>query len=423
MNIALLVNPDDEFVTRLQTVIDAGSVRDSSSLLLVYGALASRAEPDLQIKMVAYLNERLRESTGDDGDLIHLIHALGNSGSAQITDILLDYIDYNVIDVQVAVITAMRKQTNNFRVRAVFLEILRAPNSDVRVIGAIANTLIKGVEASGIGDVQTTLALANALVTSSKLLNNEYISECVSYYLSQLRQHNLRVGRRLRRDAENWMFSGPEYDMIASYEMRREDIANYPTHKAYLWSKQIGVRDFNLQVAAGMFTGAGFMGDHKIFGKAIAKVNAFGESATAMEVEMLSTRTDYGEVHKVVYMTVGGYVLIDFETFSEDDKVPTSYGKDVEYPILEFDWEVFTTVATVNTRITLYAQVDSLFEIEADMDSDQNSYVAEGLLSPSLTVRAEGSSTFDVVRQQNCWFIPTHPYSCTVYRLGFTTKY
>lgn len=399
LNIALLAHPSVEFVTQLQSLIGTNSMKDSSSLLLVYGALASRADPSLQEDMVDYLHVQLQQSADSGTDLIHLINALGNSGSARMIDILLDFIDYEALDIKLAVINAMRKQTDNSRVLATFLEILKVPNPNTRVIGAIVNTLIKGLETSSTNDVQATLAITNALISASKTLNNDYINELVSYYISQLPQHGVRVGRRLRRNINNWVSSGPEYNMIASYEARWEDGINYPIHSAYLWGRKIGVRNFNLQVASGVFTGAGDIdGKHKIFGKTLAKVNAFGESATAMEIELLRNQSFYGSVYKALYMTVGGYVLLNFEAFSDDEASPSSFGRGIEYPILEFNWEIFVGIATVNAHIVIYSHTSSDFDIDANIMYEHNSYAVEGLLTPLLTVRVEGSSTFDVVR-------------------------
>lgn len=401
LNIALLVHPSIEFVTQLESLIAADTVRDSSSLLLVYGALASRADPALQEDMVNYLHIHLQQSADSYTDLINLINAMGNSGSVQIIDILLDYIDHEVVDIQVAVINAMRKQTYNSRVLATFLEILKDPNPNTRVVGAIANTLIKGLETSSVGDVQVTLAITNALISSSKTLNNDYINELVAYYISQLQQRDGRVSRRLRRSLRrsNWMSSGPEYNMIASYEARQNDGVNYPTHSGYLWSKQIGVKNFNLQVASGVFTGAGSNdGKHKIFSKTLAKVNAFGKSETVVEVELLRNQTFYGDVQKELYVTVGGYVLLSFESFTDDEESPPSFGGDTEYPILDFRWKLFVTIATLNAHIAVYSQMKSYINIDADIRNQHNSYRVGGLFFPLLTVRVEGSSTFDVVR-------------------------
>ena len=395
LNIALLTTPDEHFVEQLESLINAQHV---NSLLLVYGALASRAEHVLQTQMVTFLSERLQEPTTNEADLIHLIQSLGNSGSDVMVDTLLNYISHASVAVQVATINAMRKKTNDDRVQAAFLAILNAPHPSVNIIGAIANTLIKGLEESGVGNKQKTFALANALVSSSKSLDNEYIEGLVSYYLEQLHQQDMTAGSRLRRDADNWMTAGNDYDMIASYEDRQEDGTKYPNYRAHLWSKQIGVRDLNLQVAAGMFTGVGVeAGEHKVFGKTVAKVNAFGESTTAMEVEVLRSQSADRDVHKIVYMTVGGFVLLNFEAFSDEEEAPMSYLQDTEYSILTFDWEVFVAVATVNVEISIYAQLFSYFETELIMELGQNGYVANGLLSPTLRIRAEGSSTFDVV--------------------------
>lgn len=402
-NIALLVKPNYQFVTRLQSMIDVGSVRDTNSLLLVYGALASRADFDLQTQMVAYLSGRLQESTPDKDEMIALINALGNSGSSQIIDSLLNIIDDDNIDIQLMVINALRKQTNSARVLATFLDILKSNDPNPKIIGAIINTLISGLETLGVADVEATITIARALVSSSRALENSYIDEILSYYLNQLRELGVNTGRRLRRGANNWMQSGTEYNIIASYEARQEDGVTYPTHSAYLWSQQIGVNNFNLQIAAGMFTGASESGsEQKILGRMVGRVNIFGHLATAVEIEVLRTLSLSDDVvHKVVYVTVGGYMLLHFEAFTDDKTAPATFDSGTEYPLLEFNLQSFVGVATVATQVVVYAQLDSYFEVDAISSGQPNSFYTNGMFSPSITVRIEGSSIFDVVSDKH----------------------
>ena len=399
MNIALKVTPCSEFVMRLQSLIDTNRTRDSNAVLLVYGALASRADFKLQAEMVAYLCKHLQNTTENINDLIALVNALGNTGAEQTIDILLDLIDYNTLEIQLTVISALRKQTNNIHVLTAFLNLLNKTTTSVKVVGAIANTLITGVEMSGVANEQVMFDIAKVMVSSSKALNNTYIYELVSYYLHLLRQYDRTLGRRLRRDIGNWISSGPEYDMIASYEERQDDGIKYPRHNAYLWSKQIGVKNFNMQVASGMFTGANEdASDQKILGRTVAKVNAFGQSATAIEIEALRAQSMHDGVHKVVYVTLGGYVLLNFEASADYEEAPMTYGNGMEYPIIEINWGSFVTVASISTQMIVYAQIDSYFAVDASISNRENSFLSRGLLSPSLIVRLEGSSIFDVVR-------------------------
>ena len=401
MNIALLLNPSNESVAQLQSVIESSTEREFDSLLLVYGALASRASSGLQSQMVTYLNSHLQQSTGNNDDSIAVINALGNSGSGQTINILLHLIDSNSVETQVAVINALRKQAYSVRVLAAFLDVLSKPKPDVRVVGAVVNCLIKGVEESGVVNVPLTFAVANSLMSVSEALKNDYIDKLVSYYFHQLLRYGVKVDRRLRRSAGNWVSSGPEYDMIASYEARQEDGLRYPNHSAYLWSNQIGIRNFNLQVAAGMFTGASSSGGgHKVFGKAVAKVNVFGKAVADVEVEALRTVSSHSGVHKLVYVTVGGYVLLNFEAYSDDERAPATYGRNVEYPVFKINLKSFILVATVTTQLVVYAQVECSFGVDAISANNANTFSTKGLLSPTWTVRMEGSSMLDVVRSQ-----------------------
>ena len=60
---------------------------------------------------------------------------------------------------------------------------------------------------------------------------------------------------RHRRGSE-WNESNSDYDAVASYSSRRSDVLMYPQHKAYLYSKKIGVSKLYALFAAGGFVGA-----------------------------------------------------------------------------------------------------------------------------------------------------------------------
>ena len=192
------------------------------------------------------------------------------------------------------------------------------------------------------------------------------------------------MGVRLRRHTGNWMEAGHEYDIIALQESRQEDAASYPIHKAHLWSKHIGVQDLNLQVAAGIFSGVDpTTNKNKVFRKTIAQVNVFGQSASAMDIEVSRSQSAYDEIQRVVFVAVGGYVVMNSQTFSDEEPIPTLYNRIPN----KFDWELFVSGATVNIQIALYVQISDIFEILADFDPEQTSYTVESVLSPPLTVR------------------------------------
>ena len=60
---------------------------------------------------------------------------------------------------------------------------------------------------------------------------------------------------RHRRDSD-WDAYNSVYNAVASYSSRRSDVLMYPQHKAYLYSKKIGVSKLYALFAAGGFVGA-----------------------------------------------------------------------------------------------------------------------------------------------------------------------
>ena len=397
VNMALLLTPGSEFVARLESLLQTETARDPHSLTLAYGALASRADPGLQNRMVAYLVSRLQSARSTD-DVVVLIHALGNSGSSQTTDILLGLLHSDTADIQMAAINALRKHTIDVRVTNAFLEMLGSENQSVSVVSAIVDVLVKGMESSGATDVQASLAYARALASSARTLNNSHITELVTHYFRQLQQYDQNTHRRLRREVGNWDFAGREYDMIASYEAREEDRARYPRNSGYLWSQQLGVTGFNLQVAAGMFTGASESGkESKILGRVVAKVNAFGKTLTPVEVAVLRSTTSGGGVQKLVYVAVGGQVLLNSKAFNDNMLLPTLFGRGTKLPVMDCKMELFVGVATIYTHMVVYAHLDSSFRVNGVNASNKSSFNTRAFLSPSLTVRMQGSSKFNVV--------------------------
>ena len=68
----------------------------------------------------------------------------------------------------------------------------------------------------------------------------------VGYYLQV---HRYRRG-------SDWDERNSGYVAVASYSSRRSDVLMYPLHKAYLYSKKIGVSKLYALFAAGGFVGA-----------------------------------------------------------------------------------------------------------------------------------------------------------------------
>ena len=63
-----------------------------------------------------------------------------------------------------------------------------------------------------------------------------------------------QTGRHRR--GSDWDQYNPDYDIVASYNSRKNDVQTYPKHKAYIWGKRFGVSKVYAHFGAGGFIGA-----------------------------------------------------------------------------------------------------------------------------------------------------------------------
>ena len=78
--------------------------------------------------------------------------------------------------------------------------------------------------------------------------NGECVSNpCIPCTIPQVHRH---------RRGSDWDEYNSDYNAVASYSSRRSDVLTYPQHRAYLYSKKIGMSKLYAQFAAGGFVGA-----------------------------------------------------------------------------------------------------------------------------------------------------------------------
>ena len=257
----------------------------------------------------------------DTATTVHLIHALGNTGSKQVIDLLFDYFWHSdSVDVKLAAISAMRKLTANPIVQEAFINILKSAPEE-SIVEEITSTLLRGEEylyRTGVY-MEENVALLNALVASClHFTNNTQLHNLVYSYLETVNtpeSHRLKEhleqetsSKRVRR--ANWDASNSVYDLIASHSSRQRDLRIFPTHKAFIWGKRFGTSDINVEMAAGMFAGASARGA-KLFGKAIAKGKLFSLSATIGEAVVLASAKGR-HIKLRLYAMIGGNVLANY---------------------------------------------------------------------------------------------------------------
>ena len=126
VQIATVSNAHVEFVRSLEQLLAKSvgqSEEESFGLLLSFGALASNAQPEVEYEVTSFLlglQETLAPMYATDtAGLVHLILAMGNTGSVNVVNDILSYIK----EIQQASIRALLKFTH--------LEVVRSSLADV----------------------------------------------------------------------------------------------------------------------------------------------------------------------------------------------------------------------------------------------------------------------------------------------------
>ena len=410
--IAFIQNPSPELVSQFEALIDP-DVESIDPQLLAYGALASSATPALQQRIVQFLQSRLVAAEDNLVAVVHLIHALSNTGCNTTVSIFIGYLNHGNVNVQLAAINAMRKHTNNELVRDTFISMLNQPSLTEVQITAIIKTLISGLEhqnLNGLKKADNTLLLTTLVSAAMKIDSLELHQLLVCYALksdtdetnenlnilytsvaeTEMKPEGNETHGRLKRGTSYWKSSNSLYNLVESYWDRVSDYNNYPYHKAYLWAKEFGVSDLNAKIAAGGFIGVSNNGfDFKVFARAKAQGEAFGYTITALDVKLLIEKsgTDW-EIQ--LYAEVKGHVLVSYdETKSLEWTYEWPLYESTKYTILHLEHSVWIHVGWLTFTIDVYAELGVTAEavLSADFISS-----ATAAVIPVATLTAEASA-------------------------------
>ena len=372
-HIAFTNNAHIDFVEKLEHLIRKETV-NTDSLLLAYGALAASTSSRVQQRIVLFLKRRLIQQmeSNDTTNTVHLLHALGNTGSKLIINLLLDYLMRgNSVDIQLAAIGAMRKLTAQESVQEAFVAILES-NPQECFVEAIAETLFTGQEHSHVMGmhINENPRLLNALVVSSlRFSNNTELHRLVHSYLelvNTVESHRLGklleqpVSHRVRRASTNdWDASNSVYNLVSPLSSRQNDVNFYPSHNAYLWGTTFGPSRVNIQVAAGTFGGFRDRRNFKVFAKAAARGNLFSRSATIAEAsaEILYKNDAF---RLKFYVRIIGIVLLnrDHTTTSCCLRQTFPLYRPQQYRIIRFSYGVYVYVTTIRFFAELNARLN-----------------------------------------------------------------
>ena len=411
-HIAFTQNAHVDFVKQLEALLKKNTAKDDG-LILAFGALAGAASSSVQHRVMLFIKRRLIQqmSLNDTSTTVHLLHALGNTGSKSITDLLFDYFSHSTSDeVKLAALGATRMITTHKPVQDAFIVILES-DPEEHFVEEIAKTLLIGEEHNQfLGKrVKQNNDLLNRLVTSSlSFKNNTDLHQLIQHYLEvvntaesqklgQFLEEKTGSGKRVRRATTDWDASSSLYNLVASHSVRRNDVRTYPRHRAYLWGKKIGTSKINVQLAAGVFAG-GSVYRAKAFGRAIARGTAFGKSKTFAEAVAEATHRN-NVVTVRLYAKIGGKVLINYR---KSRSTCLSYSRKLHssrFTIINFKYKIFIYVASITFTVKLDAYLDVSISGKICLGASSCRGLANGriALTPGVRVVPSGSASLSVL--------------------------
>ena len=314
----MAANPQPQFVAKLEKLISP-DVHSSDPLLLAYGAIISRASPNLQERMMLFLTDRLPQAETNSTSLIHHILSLGNSASPNMSQILIDYLKHPEIDVQLTSILAMRFIMNQSLIQKYLQNMLYQLDFTEDHITMIVKALLYGCERAKVTNQVKPYSnnLAETLVVIAAATDNEEMHVALTTYLKTIStEHSLDLlnilssvkNSSFEMDASNttrlrrgttWDENNSVYNLVAPLSVRQNDVRIYQNKLSYIWGKKFGVKDINAEVAAGGFVGVSNAGSYKLFGKAVAKATCYDRSLTFVEFIILRQKSSSSTISKI----------------------------------------------------------------------------------------------------------------------------
>ena len=217
--------------------------------------------------------------------------------------------------------------------------------------------------------------LLDTLVKIAVKLENPNLYELLIRYLTLVgtdrthqhintvrRQHNYgqvvhdQVSDNVRiRRGSDWDEYNTDFDTVASYFQRRNDVTQYPTHKAYIWGKTFGIDKMNMKMGAGTFAGAYWSGltkRLKLYAKATAKAHVLGKTFTIADLEY-SDHTSGNTLYHKVYVKLGPSVHTNINAQYDLScrSWKTNLWSSREFTVFYFEYIMFIYIGTINFNI------------------------------------------------------------------------
>ena len=410
--ISTVQNAHMEFVAALQQfLLTLENSIEKDSLLLSLGALSSKAHPDVQLAITTFMVQQINSVNDNDiSEIVHILLAMGNTGSTHVVSTIIDYVDHPSKEIQKAALESLVKFTYLEEVQSSLHELL-ASGPDEEILNIVTKTLIEGqLYAEGMDidmSVESSYPMLSTLVTAVLSTNDTELISRVAGFVRKVGSgqalsllHQLRT--RLRRGTD-WDARNSNYNCVASQSSRASDVSNYPKHKAYIYGKKLGNNDVNMKVGCGMFLGiSNDCNNMKAFARACAQANFFSESRNLAEIE-LSAQKSGSTISGRGYARIGTNTLLNYQR-SVDTRYCFTYERSLyerRQRLFRFSYSIWIYAGYVEASISLYLSLTADFDASmcASLNVNELLSATTGIV-PRLSLTLEGSASYTFVVSQ-----------------------
>ena len=407
--ISSVQNAHVEFVNALQHYLTATEdMTERDALLLAFGVLASTAQDNVEVVITDFLLQQLTSvDDNDTSNLIHLVLAMGNTGSKYVVDTILTYLHHSSKDVRSASIGALLKFTHLEEVQD-SLEAVLELYPDEETVSIVTQTLIKGYTYSEMMEIEVEVksshSILHTLIAAVLNTNDTELMKQVVIYVRKVGGEGASVllgqlHARLRRGTD-WDEHNSDYDCVASQSSRAADVSSYPRHRAYIYGNRIGANEINMQVGMGAFIGiSNDCNNMKVFVRACARANVFDESRDLAEIEFKVEKLA-ASISGRAYTQFGGNTLLNYQRsvsasycFTYDHNLFRYRGR-----LFKFSYYIFVYVGYIEVSISLYLGLS--IDLDAEMCASANLnelLTATTGIVPRVTLTIEGTASFTFI--------------------------
>ena len=402
----------------VNTVISSIS-SNNDAIILVLGTLAKDNNLAIQKVVIGEIVQRLNTLTSfnDTKTVTTLIYALGNSESKLAVSYLLPILEFNDIEIQISALRSLATHLDLPVVQEAIVGLLSTDED--KILEETLKILIEAFRNMVLTSPSKELLVA--ITNSAIKLKNPNLYELLEKYLHQLKADGIYIylevlkqqpnygevqhdhisdlyknDSRIKRGSD-WDQQYSDYDVVASYSQRRSDVINYPSHRAYIWGKTLGVDKLRLKIGAGAFAGQHVSSTSirlKFYSKVAANIEVFGSTIKVVDIE---TSGKYVSGNTLDYRT---YILQGYSVGVNDIKAE-KIGSDLKKftqsisrskQIFHRRWPIFVYVGTINVYLqgSLTSQVN--FDLGAKASIQPPSAEVNFGATLSFSVRVSGGA-------------------------------